>query len=851
MNRISFSILCFLSGLLLGSAADLKELHGIITDSKTGEPVAGAVVQALDSRGRAVAFASSSTRGEFTLKMNTAADSLSFRCMGYETLKLPAAGDLSSGVKMNPKATVLNDVIIRAPDIYAKGDTLVFNVDRYATAKDNAIIDVIKRLPGIKVEKDGTITYQGKPINKFYIDGNDFVGGQYGLATDNISHKDVKSVEVMENHQPVKALEGIEFPEEAGINLKLKEDARSRWVGVAQAAAGVQPLLYDGSLFMMRIASRMQNMFTLKADNTGWNPANQIKEHDFSDMFSSDYTSMLWPEYISADVVKAPLSEKRTRDNMSWIANAITAWRSGDTSMRLKLNYMADRLDYTTGVITDYLDSQIPDFVQRSDMRSRHHDLSAQLNTETNRRGYFLKDKLTIGATFDDAASAITGSSDLRQTVDRKTLSAVNDLKLIKRNDKRVFTVTSRNAFTRRPDCLLVTDATEAIQSIGTTDVRSTTETQFGRLRRFWKYYVTTGVDLDYHRMNTSLTGLPEFDNAGVYNAFLSDVYATPQVDYDRARWRISLRVPVRWLHYSIRGQHDYINLSPRLHINRRLSARSEVSGAVSYRLGSPQAYLNIGAPVLSDYRNLFIGCTPDRYSGSVSASVSYRFRNPLSAFFANASASYSHSRSSAMSNQIFTGDIIVTTYSERLSDSHSWTFNGSMSKGMGHGKMVAGCDLTASLSEASAMRNGQVIPYRQSTAGIKPYFKGSLQRWLSINYEAEFSISRLEINREANDYRSLDQNLFVTVMPTDHLDFTAGAEHYLTRFPEGNCAAMLLLDASATWRLNGRIRLSLTAGNLLDKRRYQYVNYGTLSRSEYSFALRPRTILASIQYRF
>ena len=185
----------------------------------------------------------------------------------------------------------------------------------------------IKRLPGIKVKDDGTIEYQGKPINKFYLDGNDFIGGQYGLATNNISHKDVASVEVMENHQPVKALEGIEFPEEAGINLKLKDDARSRWVGVAQAVAGVQPLLYDGSLFTMRMASKIQNMFTLKADNTGWNPANEIREHDFDDMFSSDYTASLWPEYISADIINAPLTEKRTRDNLSWLANAITAWK--------------------------------------------------------------------------------------------------------------------------------------------------------------------------------------------------------------------------------------------------------------------------------------------------------------------------------------------------------------------------------------------------------------------------------------------------------------------------------------------------------------------------------------------
>ena len=60
-------------------------------------------------------------------------------------------------VKMSPKATQLRDVIIKAPDIYQKGDTLVYNVDKFAKQQDDAIIDVIKRLPGIRVDDDGTI----------------------------------------------------------------------------------------------------------------------------------------------------------------------------------------------------------------------------------------------------------------------------------------------------------------------------------------------------------------------------------------------------------------------------------------------------------------------------------------------------------------------------------------------------------------------------------------------------------------------------------------------------------------------------------------------------------------------
>lgn len=844
MIRYNFLIFCVLFGLLSAAAVDPGKLQGQVKDADTGEPVAGVIVKVKG------AFTSTDRDGRFSLLPKVGADSVSFRCMGYETLILPVSASFMD-VRLNQQATQLKDVIVAAPDIYAKGDTLVFNVARYANAKDNAIIDVIKRLPGIKVKDDGTIEYQGKPINKFYLDGNDFIGGQYGLATNNISYKDVKSVEVMENHQPVKALEGIEFPEEAGINLKLKEDARSRWVGVAKAASGVQPFLYDGSLFTMRMAPKIQNMFTLKADNTGWNPANEIMDHDFNDMFSSDYSYSLWQEYISADIINAPLSEKRTRDNLSWLANAITAWKSGDTSMRLKLDYMGDRLDYNSGIKTDYFSDQIPTFIQNDIQRSQTHNLSAQFYSETNKRGYYMKDKFTLSGEWEKSTSSITGSFNLSQRVSRKNFLLENDLRLVKRNDKKVFTLTSRNSFGHRPDILSVQGEENASQSIGTTDFRSTTETKFGKLTRFWKYYLTAGIDLNYHRMKNILCGLGEYDNRGEHEAFLSNLYATPQIDFERSGWRMSLSVPMKWYHYNIKKSRNYINVSPRLFIRRQLDARSELSGSVAYLLASPQPYLNIEDTILSDYRNLFIAYNPDKYTNNVAATLSYRYRNPIKSLFVNLSSTYNYRRSHIMSNQIFIEDYIVSTYAEKLSGNETWYLKGGISKGIGHSKIVVGVEGNVALSSASSMRDNSVVPYRQVTAGLKPYFKGSILSWLSANYEAEYGFSKLDIDGNSNNFHSFHHNLFATVLPNDLIEFTVGAEHFFTVFSEGNTANLILLDASAVWRVNNKIRLSLTANNILNKRSYEYVTYGTLSRSEHIFNIRQRSIIASVQYRF
>lgn len=164
---------------------------------------------------------------------------------------------------------------------------------------------------------------------------------------------------------------------------------------------------------------------------------------------------------------------------------------------------------------------------------------------------------------------------------------------------------------------------------------------------------------------------------------------------------------------------------------------------------------------------------------------------------------------------------------------------------------MVVGCEASASTSSAASMRDNAPCDYRQQTVSVKPYFRGSILRWLSLNYDANYGFSRLAVGDITNHNHSFNQKLYASIIPEDRWEFSIGAEHFLTRFSEGNTENLILLDASAVWRLNSKIRLSLTANNLLNRRHYQYATYGTLSRSEHSFQIRPRNILASIQYRF
>ena len=122
---------------------------------------------------------------------------------------------------------LLKEVKVKAQRIQSTGDTLTYSVAGFKQAQDRCIADVIAKMPGLEVKADGKIEYQGKAINKFYIEGIDLMGTQYGMANQNISADKVKSVQVLENHQPVKSLRGVSFSDQAALNLVLKDDAKA------------------------------------------------------------------------------------------------------------------------------------------------------------------------------------------------------------------------------------------------------------------------------------------------------------------------------------------------------------------------------------------------------------------------------------------------------------------------------------------------------------------------------------------------------------------------------------------------------------------------------------------------
>ena len=828
----------------------VKTLVGSVNDEESGEPVAGAIVQAVGGKN----YTFTTNDGRFSLKGE--ARQIRVQSMGYRSIVVDVT-ESPMHIKMKPEATQLKDVIIKAPDIIQKSDTLVYSMSKWAQKQDRNIADVLRRLPGVEVAENGSIKYNGEPINKFYIDGSDFVNDRYGVATNNISPGDVSSVEIMENHQPVKVLEGLEFSQQAGLNIKLKEAARARWIGILNGGMGAEPLLYDASLFAMRIAKKWQNMETLRLNDTGWNPSSQSQRHTDNTLLISGYNDNAWPDYIAIGITSAPLDELRTRDNLSFLAQSSNARHVADgLDVKLNATYQADRLDFTNSCTTRYFDKNIPSFLEQNTMRSHEHQLNGEWSLQLNRRNNYLKDNLSVDALWNRATSAVSGTQTLQQQSDLPSLDITNDLQLVRRIDSHLLTISSHNRYSHRPHSLT---ADSILQDLTTDDFRSVTEARYGWLLRRWSFYARGGIDLNLHRFQSSLSGLmlPDYPLDGRRNFIVLKTYASPEARYQHRRWWLTLSLPIGYYNYHVAdrladtstGKH-LMTISPMVYVRRQLTAKTELSAYLNYSLQpvAPSCYTQ--TVVMSDFRNLTFQTPSTENIRQRSAFVRLRYRNPITSLFANLSAKYEQDYQPLMQNQLFIGGRILNEFVALGNNVSITQLNGGISKGLWSAKITVGIDASFGHSSARMMRQNVEQPYTSTFITLAPKFTGKFTRWLSTDYRLTYTNNQYQVDAVKAIHSALRQNLSVTFLPTDQWHIAFGAEHYYTRFSTDQTASITFLDASVRWLLSKRIDISLAATNLLDETDYRYTSFGSLSESLYSFTIRPRNIIIKMQIK-
>ena len=191
-----------------------------------------------------IRFSISNQRGEYSLKLKKGIlYNLEISYLGFESLKFSITLDKNrtKDIALSPSVNELDEVILDYTiPIVVKKDTIIYDTDAFVSGKERKLREVLKKLPGIEVDRDGNVTAQGKKITKVMVEGNLFFTGNSKLAVNNIPADAVDKIEILDNYSKVGFLKGLENSDDIAMNILLEKNKKKFTFGDIELGAGAK-----------------------------------------------------------------------------------------------------------------------------------------------------------------------------------------------------------------------------------------------------------------------------------------------------------------------------------------------------------------------------------------------------------------------------------------------------------------------------------------------------------------------------------------------------------------------------------------------------------------------------------
>lgn len=790
---LGFRTIICLAILFVGASsfAQTTRIWGTVSSAEENAAMPGAVISYVLKDGRLGGFAISDGKGKFEIATSSnpmQGDSLKISMMGYSQVAIAMPVQSPVSVALRTKPMEIREVRVTAPKIKMAGDTLRYNVASFTEEQDKYLKDVLKRMPGIEIRSDGTIFYNGESIGNVYVEGIDVVGGRYSILSENMSVRDVKTVEVLERHQPIKALAGIMPGTKASINLKLREESIGRWIGNINLKGGTDPApsgLWNGNLMLMRIGRKWSSVNNVKSNNTGKNLKSELSDRILEGNDGG---------YIALNVNEAPLGDQRSKFNTSAIFSSSNTIKCGNWEYGASAAYSYDKIkSANTSRTTYYFDDGIETVTESEKSSSSEQFVQAKFRAQGNTERDYFDNTLAAELTFASARKEIDGSFANNQNANLPSIYITDNLKYLKRFGDRTFRINSINTYSSNNEELKITRTSgEQWQRIQLSELSTDTYLS-GNIQSgmYLSSSIQAGLQGTYRSLRSTLSGI-ELDGLS-YSNNISTVMISPYIQlgltYNHPKLRITALLPVQWKRYTkpVAGMLGY-----RIYTNMEYLPTAKLTvkfTGQAYNNGLNMTSLYEGY-ILKNYRLLSSGNMITKMGNTGNAKLALNYKNPIKMWFVELGISGIWSRYPYSVTQNFSGDYIVGGYMNSPSSARKLNSYFQWNKGLYelNGKVGVKISYTDYVSN-SYIRNGVRSPYHMKDITFKPEFEARLAEWLSMTYTMRFnnywysSNSSNKWSCKMNFNHSISCNLTLL----SNLDIKLLAQHYYTGLDSGS----------------------------------------------------------------
>lgn len=803
--------------------------------------------------------------GKFQMSVKSDCDSLILKATSLEIVPAQITVPNRSGnfeIIVVNRAVELKEVVVKSKKIYSQGDTINYNVGSFLLQTDQSIADVLKKMPGISVSDAGQISYQGKPIKNLYIEGLDLMKGHYGIATNNIDPNNIATVQVLENHQDIKALKGLRPEEQASINLRLKESVKGVFNLIATLGGGYgDEGLWNNSAISTYFRRSSQFLATYKGNNTGEDLSNELYSFDNDYSRTSNISSISMPSAAGID--------KRfyyfNRAHNATFNNVYRVGKSGEFGINAA--YLNDRdtrrnSSSTTNFLPDGSRNIVDEIMHgTARMQKAYGDLTYLNNGDEN----YLKEQLKFDWSTTDADSRIlAGDHDIAQIGKTDTYRLLNKFHMTHRNSEdRGFEISSLVNMEKRPHSLsvfpnLFPDMITGDMLCQHVDFRNiSTENSAGLLSalKVGNFTLHPSAIVNYHH-NALESRLDAMRNDLTLDYL--DAGLGAEIMFTTRKFHASLYVPMKYRLFRLNNKLDGIptdknrfRVEPSLNLAYKVNSSHNLNASAALNYMTPSIETLYSGYILTSYRQLSAYDVAGLYEGmNQHYALKYDFKNILSMSFAGAEVAWYRQSPDVLYGSYYDG-IVQRTISRRTSEnSDMLSTKVHASQGFDWRRLKIGASFEYSYYDSPLLVQNAVVCYTGNSLGVNADISLTPFKWLSVSYQGNYSQSatqqkgyeRFPWLRTVTNKGTLDFTIPVGITLTTSL------YHYYNNFNDGD-RSFLLLNAEAKYTIK-RFIFTLSCDNLLNRKSYVYSSLSAFTEAKAIYNIRPRSVLLKIRFR-
>ncbi|GEN75536.1 carboxypeptidase regulatory-like domain-containing protein [Chryseobacterium hagamense] len=896
-TKISLFLMIFFSVIAFAQ----KTVSGKITDEDgVGIPSASVTVEE-PGKDAILAYGITNSKGEYKVTFTSAESNVDLKVKAFNQKSVTrqiSNSDQTLNFKMDSEATEIKEVKLKTKMVTARGDTISYDLKAFDSKSDRTLADVLKKMPGIEVNTDGTILYQGNAINKFYVNGKDLMEGGYGTINNSLPKDAVQKVEVLENHQPVKILQDKVPSDQAAINIKLKNSVTM--TGRGEVGVGASPLLWNVKLTPMFFGQKSQWVVNYKTNNVGEQVENEGNILSFGNRFEGRRINATQNDWLNVENASAPnLPVKRyLMNSVHYVsANYLTNIdKKKEWELKANANYTnnaVERESYTQQEFFATTDTPASTVVQN--IRNNFYTDKAKgelIFTKNAKKGFFknttsfsqywnadrgIVDRTANGNPVSHGDEALesptTSFQNSLSTIVPWKEKMVNVLSYISYQTDRQSLEVSPASYLQIPG-FLPTSADFVSQNLRLKTFEANHSANIGFSAKGWTFTPEVGFNFKSTDLVSSLSNIitnpftgPNSTLSSRYNNDLSYTTATPYgsvgVNYKSDSWMLYANFPVNSNNIKasdplrqVSKDVNKVTFEPSVFAQYNFASfwKASVNANINNNFGEINTAYSGFLMTSPNGINTMDPNNPIPQNNNKSAGTRLEYRNPLNNLFFNINYRYSDARRNLISNPRIISGYTVMQYREQENHILNNGYNLEVGKYFPKFKTNASVNYSNNTVKSDAFYNDDSYTNKNNSQSFGLKFNNTYFSWMSIDYNASFSRTKQTSTGQviSNAARTgFTHNLGLFFYPIenhtigfnwDQVNTNAQNQKYHNGFYD--------VSYQFTWSKK-KIDFEVKWMNIANKRVFETYDINPQSTSFTRIQLRPSQVMFTVKFNF